>query len=237
MNEIFLNFMNGVFSSMEFQIVIRLLLALICGGFIGVEREIFGHAAGLRTHILVCIGAALTMLVSMYGFNGVGDPSRLAAQVISGIGFLGAGTIIQTKGDVKGLTTAASLWVAATIGLACGNGFYLGAIVTTAFAVIVLPYFKKIESKIGKMHNRITLIVKVDVPILQRLSVICQNHGMRFIHVESNVINYEEKECIRLSLIFSKKYGNERLSKLLEDINEKIKPHNSFIDDLKYKNI
>lgn len=116
-------------------IVIRVLLALIIGGIIGLERESKKQAAGFRTYMLVCLGATLVMMTNQYICNvfEAGDPSRLGAQVISGIGFLGAGTIIVTrKSQVRGLTTAAGLWSAACIGLAIGIGFYEGAIVVGA---------------------------------------------------------------------------------------------------------
>ena len=109
------------------SVCVRLLLAMAFGGTIGFERGIRQRAAGLRTHMLLCVGAASTMLVSQYIYAsyGVGDPARLSAQVISGIGFLGAGTIIVTgKQEVKGLTTAAGLWASACMGLAIGAGFY-----------------------------------------------------------------------------------------------------------------
>ena len=112
----------------QLEIVLRLILAVAAGGLIGLEREIHGRAAGFRTQILVCLGSTLIMLISIYGFeqSGVGttrDPARLAAQVVSGIGFLGAGTILREGTSIKGLTTAASLWVVAGIGLALGAGF------------------------------------------------------------------------------------------------------------------
>ena len=111
------------------EIVLRLVLAVVLSGIIGFERELHGRPAGLRTHILVCVGAALVMLISIDGFGGSGDPARLAAQVVSGIGFLGAGAILRDGGDIKGITTAATLWIVGMIGLACGNGYYIGAIV------------------------------------------------------------------------------------------------------------
>ena len=111
------------------SIFLRLLLATLCGGLIGMERGKKRRAAGFRTHILVCLGSSVTMITNQYLFtvvsNGAGDPGRLGAQVISGIGFLGAGTIIVTgKQEVKGLTTAAGLWASACMGLAIGAGFY-----------------------------------------------------------------------------------------------------------------
>ncbi len=129
-------------------IIIRLVLAMVLGGIIGFERGKAGRPAGLRTHILVCLGSALVMMTNQYiaeQFN-VGDPTRIAAQVISGIGFLGAGTIIVTgRHQVKGLTTAAGLWATACMGLAIGIGFYKAAIFSCfliAFATVALHRFE-----------------------------------------------------------------------------------------------
>lgn len=130
------------------EIILRLILATILGGIIGFEREVGNRPAGLRTHILVSIGAALIMLVSRYGFNGEADASRLAAQVVSGIGFLGAGTILRTGNTIKGLTTAASLWVCAGLGLAIGNGFYLGAIVSAILVLLSLIILVHVENMV-----------------------------------------------------------------------------------------
>lgn len=127
------------------EMILRLALATILGGLIGLERESRNRPAGLRTHILVSLGSCLLMLVSMYGFEG-GDPARLAAQVVSGIGFLGAGTILRDGNNIRGLTTAASLWVSGGIGLAIGNGYYAGAIITgliVIFSLVSLGFFEK----------------------------------------------------------------------------------------------
>jgi putative Mg2+ transporter-C (MgtC) family protein len=138
----------------QLHISIRLFLALFLGGLIGVEREMNSHAAGLRTHILVCVGSALIMLLSIYGFsefvnepNVRIDPSRLAAQVISGIGFLGAGTILFNGRSITGLTTAASLWVVAGIGLAIGAGFYYAAVLSCVMVLVSLWILNKVELK------------------------------------------------------------------------------------------
>lgn len=132
----------------------RLLLALVLGGLIGFEREKNSSAAGFRTHILVCLGSALIMLLSAYGFpefasepNVRMDPARLAAQVISGIGFLGAGTILRNGMSITGLTTAASLWVVAAIGLSAGAGFYFAAILTTMMVLMSLWILSAVEKK------------------------------------------------------------------------------------------
>ncbi len=127
------------------DLTIRLVLALVLGGAIGIEREYRAKEAGFRTHFLVALGSALFCVVSQYGFGfELKDSSRVAAQVVSGIGFLGAGTIIFQKNVVRGLTTAAGLWVTAAIGLACGTGMYVAAGLTTVLVLLgleVLNYF------------------------------------------------------------------------------------------------
>ena len=132
----------------------RLLVAAVLGGMVGFERERLLWAAGLRTHMLVCIGSCLIIIVSAYGFNDVLgeknvvlDPSRIAAQVVSGVGFLGAGTILFRGEAVKGLTTAASLWAVAGIGLAAGSGLYVAAMAGTIIILAVLAGIKPLEER------------------------------------------------------------------------------------------
>ena len=119
-------------------IVGRLALAAALGMVIGIERTYRAKTAGIRTHFLVALGSALFMIVSRYGFDGAGDPGRVAAQIVSGIGFLGAGTIIMQKHVVHGLTTAAGMWVAAGIGMASAAGLYAVAVISTVLALIGL---------------------------------------------------------------------------------------------------
>jgi putative Mg2+ transporter-C (MgtC) family protein len=138
--------------AIHWDLVIRLLMAAALGSLIGAERERLSWAAGLRTHMLVCVGSCLFMIVSAYGFeatlgpNVVLDPSRVAAQVVSGIGFLGAGSILLRGNLIKGLTTAASLWTVAAIGLAVGGGLYLEALDSTVVILIILVGVKPLES-------------------------------------------------------------------------------------------
>ena len=137
-------------------IVLRLIAAVFCGGVIGFEREHSGKPAGLKTHILVCLGSALVAILSINLYAGVqgltnADPARLAAQVVSGIGFLGAGAIIKEGPTIRGLTTAASLWVVASVGLAAGSGMMTGAIATTVLVVLVLQWLPKLEKM---LHSR-----------------------------------------------------------------------------------
>jgi len=123
----------------ELEMVLRLLAATVLGAAIGYQRERAGKPAGLRTHILICIGAALFTVASLYGFGATADPARIAAGIVAGIGFLGAGAIIRRdEGLVAGLTTATTIWAVAAIGLAVGAGLYLVSAVATALILIVL---------------------------------------------------------------------------------------------------
>ena len=141
----------------------RLTLATVCGGFIGIERIRKRRPAGFRTHTLVCIGAALTMIISQYlwSIGQTTDLSRLGAQVINGIGFLGAGTIIVTgRQQVKGLTTAAGLWASACMGLAIGAGFYFGAIVGCILIILTSTLLSYFESKIMSTARNMNIYIE-----------------------------------------------------------------------------
>ena len=146
------------------SVCVRLLLAMAFGGTIGFERGIRQRAAGLRTHMLLCVGAASTMLVSQYIYAsyGVGDPARLSAQVISGIGFLGAGTIIVTRrNQIKGLTTAATLWATACMGLAVGVGFYECALAMYVILIFILLLVNVVDTKYLKIPTSTALYLEV----------------------------------------------------------------------------
>lgn len=176
------------------EIITRLLLAATLGSFVGIERERLLWAAGLRTHMLVCVGAALIMIVSAFGFsdilgthNVVLDPSRIAAQVVSGIGFLGAGTILLKGEVIRGLTTAASLWSVAAIGLAIGGGLYVPAIATTVVILIILAGVKPLEE-----HFRARMGVKTIKLTADRrqvsIEVIREAAGLRASRVQQFVV-------------------------------------------------
>jgi putative Mg2+ transporter-C (MgtC) family protein len=138
----------------EPHVVLQLLLAAILGGLIGLEREIHGRPAGFRTHLLVSLGACVFTVTSIFFYRSFGaasvDPSRVAAQVVTGIGFLGAGAIIRDKASVHGLTTAACLWVASAIGVACGAGLYGVSAVVTMVAIGSLLMLKKVEGRLTR---------------------------------------------------------------------------------------
>ncbi|MBU3090975.1 MgtC/SapB family protein [Clostridium sp. CM028] len=166
-----------------YEVAIRLALAVLVGGLIGYEREYKNRPAGFRTHILVCLGAAVTSMIQLYSIQETtnmilrhpelqnvmkADIGRLGAQVISGVGFLGAGTIIHEKGSVKGLTTAASLWTVACIGLAVGQGYYTLSILSTIFVFIVLVFLKTFEAKLFKNIN----ILKIEIQYVNKKNMV-----------------------------------------------------------------
>jgi putative Mg2+ transporter-C (MgtC) family protein len=155
------DYMGGIgflsIATMQFYLILtaRLILACVLGGIVGYERESMNRPAGFRTHILVCVGASLVMITSEFIFReykGMAnmDPARLGAQVISGIGFLGAGTIIREGFSVRGLTTAASLWAVSCVGIAAGIGFYEGAIAATVIIYLTLILLRKFENQFSK---------------------------------------------------------------------------------------
>jgi putative Mg2+ transporter-C (MgtC) family protein len=156
-------------SSLDWMLVVRLPIAALLGSIIGADRERLAWAAGLRTHMLVSVGACLFMIVSAFGFadvlgakNVVLDPSRVAAQVVSGIGFLGAGSILLRGEVVRGLTTAASLWSVAAVGLAVGGGLYIEAVAATVVILIILAGVKPLEERFQQRHKSHEIALEVE---------------------------------------------------------------------------
>ena len=147
-------------------VILRVVLAAFCGGILGAERLVRGRAAGIRTHALLCMGSALTVVIGMAAYemyNGGTDPLRVAAQVVSGVSFLGVGTILlRGRSEIQGLTTAAGLWTTAAIGLALGLGLYLVGIVTTAIAFFLIFFVSKAEHNIKKNRRSHMVYLEVD---------------------------------------------------------------------------
>lgn len=140
------------------DLVTKLALAVLMGGAIGLERQMAGKASGLRTNILICLGSALIMDLSMdlgmsFGDVRVGDPGRIAAQIVTGIGFIGAGTIMQSRGAITGLTSAATIWVVAAIGMTVGAGFFVEALGATALVMLVLAGLGRVEYRLLRMQR------------------------------------------------------------------------------------
>jgi putative Mg2+ transporter-C (MgtC) family protein len=146
-------------------VLLRLFVAGVLGGAIGVERELRERQAGLRTHLVVCVGAALFTLVGAYAFTGPNtDPSRIAAQIVTGIGFLGAGAIIRQGLSVRGLTTAATLWLVAAIGMAAGAGYWDGALIATIGALLTLGPLRVIAYRILRKYRPALDRLLVEIP-------------------------------------------------------------------------
>jgi len=206
------------------DILIRLSLAALFGALIGLERERKNWAAGLRTHMMVCVGSCLIMIVSAFGFADILasdhvalDPSRVAAQVVSGIGFIGAGTILFMKqGTIHGLTTAAGLWTVAGIGLATGGGMYFAAGATTIIALIILWVLSPLESYFSKKYEKSILKIVIHES---------ENNA----DVLKNLLNIEDYKIETLSI---EKAKGELELQLKIDIGNGIKPEN-LINELK----
>ncbi|WP_256761255.1 MgtC/SapB family protein [Cohnella sp. WQ 127256] len=176
----------------DMHLVIRLLLSVLLGGLVGFERERKNHAAGLRTHTLVCLGSCLLMILSMYGFaDFVGepnvrlDPARLAAQVITGVGFLGAGTILFTGKSITGLTTAASIWVVMAVGLAVGAGFYLPAVLSAVMVLLILWGLNIVEKRYLNHRSECTfnLITNGHKTQMENIQSVLSRQGVKLVKV------------------------------------------------------
>lgn len=186
--------------------LLRLFLALLCGGVLGIERGRKKRPAGFRTYMLVCLGAALVMMTNEYicRIYGTGDPARMGAQVVSGIGFLGAGTIIVTGHNrVKGLTTAAGLWAAACIGLAIGVGFYGGGIIGTFMIFVAMSSLNSVDGRVSASSKVMNLYIELaEMTDIRRLIQYLKENGMKLIDIEmdnSNKVN-DESAAILISL-------------------------------------
>jgi putative Mg2+ transporter-C (MgtC) family protein len=190
------------------ELLLRLLMAAILGSVIGIERERLLWSAGLRTHMLVCVGSCLIMIVSAYGFAGVLgprvilDPSRVAAQVVSGVGFLGAGSIILRNEVVKGLTTAASLWVVAGVGLAVGGGLYIAAAGATIIVLIILAGIKPLEERFRSTRQTAELHLRAQRGEMS-VGFLQQTLGWRASRIKQLVLRpSEEADFEEVTIIF-----------------------------------
>ena len=205
-------------------VVVRMFLAVLCGGIIGLECESKRRSAGFRTHTLICIGATLTTLTSQYlmGLGLTTDPARLGAQVIAGMGFIGAGAIIVTsRRQVKGLTTAAGLWTSAIIGLAIGTGYYEAALITVALVIFSEVVLSKLEYFIISTARSMNIYVEfTDVDNLNDIVEEVKKHNMSIVDVE--ITKSRPSEGMRMSAIlalqFKKKMAHENVMAFISEI-------------------
>ncbi|WP_295736836.1 MgtC/SapB family protein [uncultured Oscillibacter sp.] len=200
------------------SVALRMTLAVLCGGIIGIEREYKRRPAGFRTHILICLGAAMTTLTSQYLYLVLGqytDMARLGAQVVAGIGFIGAGTIIVTRRQrVKGLTTAAGLWAAAIIGLALGGGFYEGGLFATLLILIAELFFSRVEYRMLKNAPEVNLYVEYnDNRTMDVLLQEFREHGLKILNmgIIHSKSNEEHNACAIFTLRLHKGLDVEQL--------------------------
>lgn len=204
----------------NFEIAVRLILALVLGGLIGLERESMGRPAGFRTHILVSVGSSLIMIMSAYAFAeslppGSYDPGRIAAQVVSGIGFLGAGTIMREGANVRGLTTAASLWTVAGIGLTVGSGFYFAAVLATFLVVLTLVVLNQLEwNYLSTKHEIVTLLIQDTPGQLARVFAVLAKYDVDVFNVELSSDDAGEAK-LDLEVEISQKFSRV---KIIEDL-------------------
>lgn len=187
---------------------LSILLTIIFAGVIGYEREYYGHAAGLRTHTLVAVGSAIAMMISIYGFsvwdaahpNDVRDPARIAAQIVTGIGFLGAGTILRTGTGIKGLTTATTIWIVMAIGMACGSGNFVIAAIGTGLAFMALVLFKKIEEHMRKSNPIVVILFPSDRAVFCDLVNLSNRHDITIIKTDSALVDHEGGKAVQVTL-------------------------------------
>ncbi len=209
------------------ELIINIILSMICGGLIGAERERKHRPAGIKTHVLVCIGAMSVMYVSKesfeYYFNEYGvvsDPNRLGAQIINGIGFLGAGTIIRSGSNVKGLTTAATIWTSGIIGMVIGTGLYIEAIIISVSLFAILVVFNTLSRRVKRKSN----IWEIDITGKQNKNVICAINAQllnKNIKIHStDVEDCEEADKIIIHIVIEILDKTTKVSSIVKELEE-----------------
>ena len=202
------------------RMCLRLFIACICGAFIGYERSLRQKEAGLRTHIILALGACLAMIVSKYGFTDIAeagamktsDGARIAAQVVSGVGFLGAGVIFVRGGSVKGLTTAAGIWTTSSVGLAIGAGMYAVGIVATIFMVLAqIILHKFLPASEMMVRNVISIVAKSDTDVVEYIQERLQGSNM---HIQGIKFKKRDDGLINVEITVNM-YKNENLEEVL----------------------
>jgi putative Mg2+ transporter-C (MgtC) family protein len=184
---------SDMVEALRLELLLQVLLATLLGGAIGMERELSGKPAGLRTNILICVGATLFTVLSLKLSGGRGDPARVAAQILPGVGFIGAGTILHARGSVTGLTSAATIWVVAAIGMALGAGAYTEAVGTTLLVMLILAGLGYFERLIARHSTRSHVLIhaKPEGSALEDLESLIRRSGLEVERVESRRENVD----------------------------------------------
>lgn len=186
---------------------IALVLCVLLCGMIGLEREKRGRSAGLRTHMLVGVGSCIIMILSIYGFPAAfsekRDVARLAAGIITGVGFLGAGCVIHFQGGIKGLTTAGTVWLVMAVGLACGSMNFILAIASTFIVMVVLIAFRKLETAVTKGAPQFIILAKDSEPVMTKILAYAKEHEFVISEVSSQIVNNGSENCIETTFKLS----------------------------------
>ena len=184
---------GGMTETLHLELLLQVVLATVLGGAIGMERELSGKPAGLRTNILICVGATLFTVLSLKLAAIRGDPARVAAQILPGVGFIGAGTILHARGSVTGLTSAATIWVVAAIGMALGAGAYTEAVGTTLLVMLILAGLENLEDFVARRstHSHLLIHAKPEVSALEELESLVRRSGLTVSRVESRRENVD----------------------------------------------
>lgn len=192
--------------------LLAILLSLVLCGVVGLEREKRGRSAGLRTHLLVGMGSCILMIISIYGFpktTFTRDVARLAAGVITGVGFLGAGAIIHSQGGIKGLTTASTIWLVMAIGMACGSMNFLLAIGGTIVVMIVLTLFRKFERQVTRSNPLVVVLGDANSPLMTSILTIAKDLHLSVSDVNSQMMKDGNDSCIELTFKIASEDGKE----------------------------
>ena len=206
----------------------RIVLAVVLAFIPGLERELTGKFAGLRTHILVCLGACVFTILSVYGFKmhvaidiiGTNDPARIAAQIITGIGFIGAGTVMRHGSNVVGITTAATLWMSAAIGMSCGCGEYMTAIIASLATLIVLIAIRKFEKRVISKrkisYKNYEISISANIDECDNIQDVIENNFHKIFKFNKKLINHKE---LRFNAVVATKKSLKEINEYFKNIN------------------
>ena len=227
MDEIIINGIKSVpYVGDLLLMLLEVFLSIAFSSIIGYQREKRGHGAGLRTHIMVALGACLIMQVSVNSpmFNAIAtrDPARLAAQVVSGIGFLGAGTIIQNGTNIRGLTTAATIWLCGGIGLSCGSGYFSAALITAVAAVVSIIVLSRLEKYITRNSPKIIMTVDEEPHNFKEILDVADRHEIAVKDIHSDMLK-GKKAKYRISIMIMPA-TSEEITKFSKELQEVLKP-------------